>query len=158
MEENQYKSTDNRLMQQIKSDLEANLEKFKDPIVLGEIAYSLLQERENTNRLLKSINQRLDALGYGSAVKESGARAAEQAAPSGIPEFAQKAFVEPLLPEVDEQILIFVKKSGKATAEHVQKEFNYKGKNGACARLNRLCDMSLLNKKQVGKKVFFFPE
>jgi hypothetical protein len=64
---------------------------------------------------------------------------------------------ETLLPQIDSQIVDFVRESGKATAEDVQHKFNYKGKNGACARLNRLCDMNFLQKKQVGKKVFFMP-
>jgi hypothetical protein len=64
---------------------------------------------------------------------------------------------EPLLPEIDEQILNFVKSSGKATAEQVRAKFSYKGKNAACARLNRLCDMNLLLKKQAGRKVYFLP-
>jgi len=64
---------------------------------------------------------------------------------------------EPLLPEIDEQIMGFVKEAGKATADEVRTRFRYKGKNAACARLNRLCDMGLLQKKQAGRKVYFFP-
>jgi len=51
-----------------------------------------------------------------------------------------------------------VKTSGKASAEEVRAKFKYKGKNAASARLNRLCDMGLLEKQQAGKKVYFFPK
>lgn len=122
---------------ELRSDLEENMAKFKDPVVLGELVYKLLEERENTNRILKNVLARLDELEGKSA---------------GVPVEG-----ETFLPEIDEQILAFVKKQEKVTAENVRKKFRYRGKNAASARLNRLCNMGLLKKKQVGKKVFFFP-
>lgn len=138
-DDKQYKPTDNAFTQEIRSDLEHNMEKFRDPVVLGEMVFRLLEERENTNRLLKNILHKLEAIeakmGYG----------------------AQPVTEQPLLPEIDEQILAFVKEKSKATAEDVRKQFKYKGKNAASARLNRLCSMNLLQKKQAGKRVYFFP-
>jgi hypothetical protein len=125
---------------ELKNDLEQNMQKFNDPIILGELLYKLLDERENTNRILKNILAKLEGM-------ESGLR------PAGIARAAE----EPLLPEIDEKILGFVREKGRITADDVRLRFNYKGKNGASARLNRLYEMSLLSKKQVGKKVFFFP-
>ncbi len=127
----------NALETELRSDLEENLEKFRDPVVLGEMVYKLLEERENTNRILKNVLARLEEL----EGKTAGAAAEE----------------EKMLPEIDEQILSFVKELGKATAEDVKEKFDYKGKNAASARLNRLCGIGLLKKRQVGKKVFFFP-
>lgn len=139
-EDNKYKPTDAAFTREIKSDLEANMEKFRDPVVLGEIMYRLLEERENTNRLLKNILQKLEALeARGVSTKE----VREET---------------PLLPKIDEDILAFVKETGQVTAEEVRKRFKYKGKNAASSRLNRLSKQSLLSKKQVGKKVFFFPK
>lgn len=119
---------------EIKSDLEENMGKFRDPVVMGELVYKLLEERENTNRILKNILAKLEALETGRAKHE-----------------------EPILPEIDSEILGFVTEKGKVTAEDVRKKFKYRGKNAASARLNRLCNMGLLRKKQAGKKVFFFP-
>lgn len=139
-EEKEFKATDTVFRREIASDLEENLEKFKDPVVLGEMMYRLLEERENTNRILKTILQRLDTLEA-----------------KGMP--LEHVIEEvPLLAEIDQEILDFVKGSGKATAENVRERFNYRGKNAASSRLNRLCSKSLLFKKQVGKKVFFFPK
>jgi len=121
--------------EKISADLQQNLEKFRDPVVLGELMYQLLEERENTNRLLKTLLQRLDALEKPSRPDE-----------------------EPLIPEMDEKIVDFVRKKGKATAEDVQAEFGYKGKNGASSRLNRLGTLGLLTKRQVGRKVYFLPQ
>ena len=38
------------------------MEKFKDPVVLGELVYKLLEERENTNRILKTLLRRIEEL------------------------------------------------------------------------------------------------
>ncbi|MEW5996216.1 MAG: BlaI/MecI/CopY family transcriptional regulator [Candidatus Micrarchaeota archaeon] len=122
------------LREKISADLQQNLEKFRDPVVLGELMFQLLEERENTNRILKNILQRLEAIEK----------------PAG-PE-------EPLLPELDEKIMDFVRKRGKATAEEVQAEFGYRGRNGASSRLNRLCMLGMLAKRQAGRKVFFLPQ
>jgi len=136
-----FKPIDSAFAREIKSDLETHIDKFRDPIVLGEMVYRLLEERENTNRLLKNLLQRLDAI---------------EAKMGAAPEM-QLGAGEPLLPEIDEQIMDFVREHKKVTAEEVRAKFNYRGKNAASARLNRLCDMNLLQKMQVGKKVFFFP-
>jgi len=61
-----------------------------------------------------------------------------------------------LLGDVDEKLVEFIKKNGKACAEEVQRGFNYKGKNAASARLNRLFSQGLLDKKQAGRRVYYF--
>ncbi len=123
------------LQKEIEGDLRENMEKFQDPVVLATIAYKLLEERENTNRILKNVLARLDRLEAG---KE----------PSIPP---QNAF----LSEIDQQILEFVKKTGKITARDVQKKFGYKGSNAASSRMNRLVKEGFLQKKQVGRKMYF---
>lgn len=143
----EFKPIDTAFTKEIRSDLEQNMDKFRDPVVLGEMVYRLLEERENTNRLLKTVIQKLEAI---EAKMGPGASAPVASAVSS-------ALGEPLLPEVDEGIMAFIKEAGKVTAEEVRARFNYKGKNAASARLNRLCDQGLLQKQQVGKKVYFFP-
>ncbi len=139
-DDKEFKPIDNAFTKEIRSDLEQNIERFRDPVILGEMVYRLLEERENTNRLLRNILQKLEQL--------------EAKMAGGMPMVAEEA---PLLPEIDDQILRFVKESGKVTAEDVRVKFNYRGKNAASARLNRLFELNLLHKQQVGKKVFFFP-
>ena len=135
----EYKPNDSAFTKEIRSDLEQNLDKFRDPVVLAEMVYRLLEERENTNRLLKTIIAKLEAMEKGQVAEAAG------------------PMEQPMLPEVDEQMLAFVKEAGKATAEDVRVKFSYRGKNAASARLNRLFEMGLLQKQQVGKKVYFFP-
>ncbi len=144
--ENQYKPIE--LREQIRQDLQENLDKFKDPVVLGELVYRLMEERENTNRLLKTLMQKIDSL-------EAKIGSNAQAAPSETKEIPKEN--EVLLPQVDEDIMKVVKELGKATAEDIRSRLHYKGKNAASARLNRLFELGLLKKVQVGKKVFFLP-
>ncbi len=133
-EDNVYKSNAN-IREEIKSDLEANIDKFKDPLVLAELVYKLLEERENTNRILKNILAKLEAM--------------------EAPQQTQERSTDVLLPEIDEEILQYVQETGKATAKDVQQRFNYKGSNAASARMNRLYEQGLLEKRQVGRKIYF---
>ena len=135
-EEKVFKLNQAGLREQVKEDLAQNLAKFNDPVVLGELTYRLLEERENTNRLLKTLLGRIEALeGALGKAKEKKAEA-------------------PLLPKVDAGIVEFIKE-GPKTAEDVRKKFGYKGKNAACARLNRLHDWGVVVKRHVGKEVYF---
>jgi predicted HTH transcriptional regulator len=140
--ENIYKdnaeSAESAFREELKENLEKNLSKFNDPVILGELIAKLIEERENTNRILKNILVKLETL-------------EKEIATAKKPE-------EVLVPEIDEKIITFIKEQGKATAEDVRARFNYSGTNAASARLNRLCDLGLLTKKRVGKKVFFFPQ
>ncbi|MFH1521256.1 MAG: hypothetical protein ABID61_06430 [Candidatus Micrarchaeota archaeon] len=137
----EFKPIDSAFTKEIRSDLEQNMDKFRDPIILGEMVYRLLEERENTNRLLKSILQKLEQIEAKTGQKPSLNAIAE----------------ERVLSEIDGQMLSFVKETGKVSAEEVRIKFKYRGKNAASARLNRLFGMNLLKKQQVGKKVYFFP-
>jgi hypothetical protein len=65
-DDKEYKPIDNAFTREVRSDIEANMEKFRDPVVLGEMVYRLLEERENTNRLLKNILQKLAGWHWGS--------------------------------------------------------------------------------------------
>ncbi len=135
------------LREQIRKDLELHLEKFQDPVVLGELVFRLLEERENTNRLFKTLIQRLERLEQRLSALEGQA--------DRIPSSERSSHGSPLLPEVEERILMFVKERGKVTAEEVRKAFGYKGRNAASARLNHLYRLGLLKKAQVGRKVVF---
>ncbi|MCC7571351.1 hypothetical protein KO465_08540 [Candidatus Micrarchaeota archaeon] len=116
------------------------IEKLNDPVVLGLMVAQLVEERENTNRILKNLMARLEKLE--NVIQKHG---------------LEKEIVdeELILPEIDQNIVDFISQNGKVTAKDVKKEFNYKGTNAASARLNRLCNISLLTKKQAGRKVYF---
>ncbi len=125
----------------MRSELSAIADKLNDPVFLGALMYRTVSERENTNRLLKTIISKIEGLEQRIGKLES--------AP------AEKQENETMLGEADEQVMEYVKSSGKVAAEDVRLHFGYKGKNAASARLSRLYQMGLLSKKQAGRKVFY---
>lgn len=134
------------LRNEILSPLENDIQKLRDPLVLASLMYTAANERETTNRLLKTLIERLD-----SKFAEVDARLAAVERPHA----PSPAKEEVLLPSVDEEMLKFVREKRHASAEEVRRKFNYKGKNAASARLNHLFELGLLNKKQVGRAVLF---
>jgi len=136
------------LRDEVLSPLENDIQKLRDPVVLAALMHTAASERENTNRLLKTLIEKLDA-----KFSEVDARLARIEAQSAAPMAAGQE--EVLLPSVDEEILKFVREKRHASAEEVRKKFGYKGKNAASARLSRMYDMGLLDKKQVGRAVLY---
>lgn len=136
MKDNDYKTFHPRFEEEIENEAKRVAKKLKEePLLMAALLAKLVEERENTNRLIKTLVARLEGIERRLATKE----------PGGM-----------ILSEIDEALMGFVKKSGKATAEDVQKKFNYKGRNAASQRLNRLYEAGLLKKKQAGKKVYYF--
>lgn len=119
-------------------DVEYDMQRFKDPYVMGAMIHRLVEERKYTNAMLKIILKKLEE----------------------INEMAEKKIPKEqvhLLSEIEEQIMALAKEQGKTCAEDVQKAFKYKGKNGASAKLNALHKRGLLEKRRAGKKVYFLP-
>jgi len=120
-------------------------EEMKDPLVVGALLSRLSEERSATNLVLKEINAKLDRLlGLEARIAVLEQRLAQPVRPAEI-----------MLPEIDEEIVSFIASQKKACAEEVQKHFNYRGRNAASSRLNRLVQLGVLSKTQVGKKVYF---
>ena len=113
-------------------DIEYDMEKFKDPYVVGAMIHRLVEERKYTNAILKSILEKLDEIKTEQPQKH-----------------------ETVLSEIEEHILQLVKQKGKTDAEEIQRELGYKGRNGASAKLNALHKKGLLEKRRAGKKVYF---
>ncbi|VVB68379.1 Uncharacterised protein [Candidatus Norongarragalina meridionalis] len=122
----------------VAADFRKMQEQFRDPVVIGALLNAVSEERTATNLILKEINAKLERM-------EARINALEtRKTPDDFP-----------IPEVDGDIYDFVKKKGVVCAADVQKKFSYKGKNAASARLNGMFRQGLLEKKQVGKRVFF---
>ncbi|PIZ99808.1 hypothetical protein COX84_00575 [Candidatus Micrarchaeota archaeon CG_4_10_14_0_2_um_filter_49_7] len=117
-------------------------DKLRDPVVLASLLYTSKTEREHTNKLFLTLVQKLDQL------MKRIERLELLLAGKGGSE-------ETLLPDIDQRILECIKQKGHMCAEEIQKRFNYRGTNAASARLNRLCKQGVLEKMQVGRKVFF---
>ena len=130
---------------QTAEEFKALQQQMKDPLVIGTLLHKLSQEKQNTNVLFKEITEKLNKL------LELEARIAR------IEVQLQKTQQKTVLSETDEEIVALITQKGRACAEEVQKQFNYKGANAASARLNNLVRQGVLGKVQAGKKVFFMP-
>lgn len=160
-EENAYKTDANapayklvgETREEIRREALSMAEKLNDPVILGALMYRTVQERENANRLLKSILERIDAKFV--QMDERIAKLEEKLKTEDRKLETEAAGEEILLPKQDEDILGLVRRKGHVCAEEVRKEFGYKGLNGASARLSKLYAMGLLQKQQVGRKVYY---
>lgn len=156
------------LKNEILSPLEADIAKLRDPVVLASLMHTAATERENTNRLLKTLIEKLDQKfseveSRISALEEGGGQVTEEKAllllhrkTSSPPTPSPPSDDDVLLPAIDEEIMHFVREKRHVSAEEVRAKFGYKGKNAASARLSRMFDMGLLQKRQVGRAVLYF--
>jgi hypothetical protein len=130
----------------VTDELKQQLLKFKDPVVLGSLMYTAATERENTNRLLKNILGKIDALE---------ARINELETKQGGSPKGPRGPPSPFLPETDERIVQFIRKRGRACAEEIRDALRYRGTNAASARMSKLFEKGVLEKEQVGRKVYY---
>jgi hypothetical protein len=121
------------------SDLMAIQEKTQDPLVLSVLVFKLLEERKETNKILKDIQEKYDKLQTTIQTKENNNKNLEIV----------------LLPETDDRIISYIKEHGKADAEEIKEMFGYKGTNAASQRLNNLVKANYLQKVNSGRKVYF---
>lgn len=140
------------LRNEVLSPLENDIQKLRDPVVLAALMHTAATERENTNRLLKTLIERLDAKFTEMEVRLNALEGAQMAAPHAT---AAPREEEVLLAPVDEEIMKFVKERRRVSAEEVRRRFGYKGKNAASARLSKMYELGLLEKRQVGRAVLY---
>ncbi len=119
-------------------------DKMRDPLVVGAMLNRLSEERRSTNLLLKEIHEKLERITSRlGALEENRGNSPKE------------AIREIFLSDVDERMVAFVKSKGRANAEEVQKEFGYKNRNAASARLNALWKQGVMTKKLAGRTAFF---
>jgi uncharacterized membrane protein len=136
---------------QISEEYARAREEFKDPVAIGLLLTKIAGERSSYNLLVREINAKLERL-------EKRMVAIEKSLQKPVRKAKEVRVVEsgmPLLSDIDSDIMDFVEEKGNCCAEDVQEKFKYKGKNAASSRLNRLAKDGLLEKMQVGRKVFF---
>jgi len=155
MGEGEYKSFDEELNSDSKKIQEemgitkeniSYSEKFKDPVLLAALLTRTLEEKKRTNELLSELVRKLDKL---DELEIELGRLREFLG-AGL-----KKEEQPMLGDVDERIVEFMKKVGQATSVEVQKALKYRGRNGASARLHKLYLQGFLEKKQAGRKVYY---
>ncbi|MGC8587072.1 MAG: hypothetical protein ACP5K9_02155 [Candidatus Micrarchaeia archaeon] len=110
---------------------------------LSALVKYLIEEREHTNRILASVTQRLRELE--SEIKEN----------QPAPELQKAEGKEVPISSTDAQILLFVQEHNMVCAADLQSYMHYRGKNAASARLNKLYKEGLLERFQLGHKVYY---
>jgi len=129
---------------ELTADIQEVMSASDNPLVIAVLLFKLAEERDRTNKLLEKLNEKYDDIMF--RIKTGGVENHESPY-RGDPE---------ILPDNDKQIMDYITKNGKATANDIQKALNYKAQNGASQRLNKLCKENYLSKVRAGKKVLYF--
>ncbi len=108
----------------------------------------IIDEREKTNKMLYAITSKIkkieDDLNQNYATTEQEPVYADGMLSREIP-----------LSTLDVRILNFAQSKGMICAEDLKSEMQYKGRNAACSRLNKLHKQGLLERFQLGHKVYY---
>ena len=107
----------------------------------------LVEERGKTNKILEGITQRIKLIEDEISAMEMSGQAQEDYAAANSREIP--------LSSVDARLINFVQTKGMACADEVKTFMNDRGNNAACARLNRLHKVGLLDRLQLGHKVYY---
>ncbi|MFH1224343.1 MAG: hypothetical protein V1676_00905 [Candidatus Diapherotrites archaeon] len=129
----------------ITMDIAQIREQSKDPFFISMLLYKVAKEREETNRLLGSINEKYDRIMFELKTGEMDKTAL----------FPSKETEFETLPEQDQLIVKYIGQKGSANAKDIQEVMHYKGLNAASQRLNKLYKEGYLKKVQSGKQVMY---
>ena len=131
---------------QSKDEIKELIEQAENPKVLAGLLYRVIQEKENTNKLLDSINSKYDDIMF--ALKTNGNEGFSSHDPQNNNQFE-------VLAEQDQLILKIIDEQGQCTSNDIKTMLNYKGLNAACQRLNKLYKEGYLKKVKSGRKVLY---
>lgn len=138
-------------------------EDTRNTLVVGAIIHKLAEERKTTNKMFSRILARLEKMSeLEKKVQELEAsldsKTLQKHGREERGREPESVLMElPLLPEADERILRFAAERGKCFAGDVQQHLNYRGRNAASSRLNRLAEKGFLKKVRVGRSIAFLP-
>lgn len=110
----------------------------------------MMNENRSTTMLLKSIAEKLEKID-GNINTEYYEQDDQEPYQEN-----KLAKVQPIS-ELDAQIMQIIQlhSNGMACADDIKKQMSYKGRNAASARLNKLYKMGLLERYQLGHKVYY---
>ncbi len=136
-------------LQTLKDEL-SQLASRKDTIsaesTVSSLMKQLVEERERSNRLLTELTEKI------SKLKQEMDEKNVQEEPAGY-ELSNR---EVPLSDLDTRILNFVQsRGGMICADDLTTFMGYKGRNAACARLNKLHKQNILDRYQLGHKVYY---
>jgi len=130
-------------------DIDELMQQAENPKVLAGLMYRLIEEREQTNKILELINEKYDKIMFSLKTTQNSLDNPIQMSQETT---GQKFEV---LPEQDQLILKIIEERQGCTAKDIKTMLNYKGLNAACQRLNKLYREGYLKKIQSGRKVLY---
>jgi len=109
----------------------------------------MMDENKKTNMVLKGMHDKLDRMESELHADYSGQEDQEH-----LQENKRFAKVQPVS-GLDAKIMQIIQVSGMACADDIKGQMSYRGRNAASARLNRLHKIGLLERYQLGHKVYY---
>ncbi len=139
-----------REMQTLKNEVSAllsSLSSKKEPAPPADAGVAALlkymtDERERTNKLLHGITSKI------SKLEEE--MHSSYDAPSYVADRRQVP-----VSNLDARVLNFIQGRDMVCADQVKEAMGYKGRNAACSRLNKLYKLGVIERFQLGHKVYY---
>lgn len=131
----------------------ANTENDATPQMFLLLKY-MIEENKRTTMLLKQISDSISRL---ENEYDTEPMASDQSRNHTQNEIAKQQPIELPLSDIDVKILQLLQLShnSMACAEDIRDRMNYRGKNAASARLNRLYRLGIIDRYQLGHKVYY---
>jgi len=119
---------------------------------LAALVNYLVAERERTNKMLEGVMERIKMLeseleSEDEAIGEQESTQAIESPFAGVKEIPLSA--------TDAKVIEYIQTKGMVCASDLQNYMHYKGKNAASARLNLLYKQGILDRFQMGHKVYY---
>ncbi len=109
----------------------------------------VMDENKKTNMILKGMHDKIERM-----ESELNADYSEQEDQAYLQENNRFAKVQPVS-GLDAKIMQIIQVNGMACADDIKRQMSYRGRNAASARLNRLYRIGLLERYQLGHKVYY---
>ncbi|MBN2251123.1 MAG: helix-turn-helix transcriptional regulator [Candidatus Altiarchaeota archaeon] len=145
-----HTSSYNQEFQELTEDLQDAVREMSDPVAIATMLYTIAEEKKSNNLVVRDINGKFDHM------MEKLDRIADL-----LEKFAEKSATISAKPDNidisdrDQEILSYVRSHGKVCADDVQDHFQYKGRNAASARLNKLYRDGVVEKLYAGRNVYY---
>lgn len=120
-------------------DIQEIMKESSNPAFLAALLFKLSEERKETNRILKSLEEKFLKIQELLTKNSSNSHTVE----------------ETILSEPDQHIMQLIEESGQVSAEQIKERLAYKNTNAASQRLSKLVREGHLKRIRSGRRVLF---
>jgi predicted HTH transcriptional regulator len=121
-------------------DLQEIMKESSNPAFLAALFYKLTKEREETNKILKGLEQKFEKIQEVLLTSSSN---------------SHTNLEETILSEPDQHIMLLVEELGQVSAQDVRTRLAYRKSNAASQRLSKLVREGHLKRIRSGRRVLF---